>query len=742
MTGSASFELFISYARADNAPRPGDPKGWVTALRDEILADHRRFSTEPLRIFLDTSEIKDMEDWRHRILGALRESKILLVCLSPSYFASRYCRWEFDEYVHRQVHQLMGFDSFAEVYFVEVPGAPEQENAKGWYELLRRTNYTDLRPWFPRGVEALREAAVREKLAALGTSLWERIERARRATGVPGNLRRLNPHFIGRHTELRRLHESLALGAVGVVTAVHGLGGQGKTELAVAYAHNWADSYPAGLWVLGAEGRKEILPLFGELCGELRIALATGPNETAEARGRRVLAELKRRALEAASRDPDKGAACLVILDNVSEPALLAEPQLAHIPSEDWLRVVVTTREGPDGFAASRKESLAFIAVDVLDGDDAVTLIREHQPPRDEHGNPVYSVPPDQHLPPPGFQVTSEDEPVAREIARELGRFTLAVESVAIYLGLHPEIRPADYLARLRAEGLPSVDDLPKDADVAAQMRHREKQLRLVLDQTLARLTPAERTALEFAALLPHDSIPWPWLRALVEQEHPDALAARPGYPDPWAALRRRLEGLRLLTPGDHPEIARLHRMVAPHVRARLSRKAEEMLRRLRERAEGFALALQREIRNAPERHVWKVAPLQDAVRHWREGERDTAFGHIAGVVGDIEARIGRLDGAEAFLGIAHETLERIHAANPESAEAARDVSVSHFKFFAFHRKQGDEQGAMRSLAACFAILDSFARAGRPMDAEMRELHARLLPSFAGPESRGLPRGG
>jgi hypothetical protein len=107
-----------------------------------------------------------------------------------------------------------------------------------------------------------------------------------------------------------------------------------------------------------------------------------------------------------------------------------------------------------------------------------------------------------------GVGTADEDAAAAREIVRELGGFTIAVESVAIYLGLHPDIRPADYLTRLRTEGLPSVDDLPAAADVAAQMEHREKQLRLVLDQTLARLTPSERTALDYAALLPPDSIP------------------------------------------------------------------------------------------------------------------------------------------------------------------------------------------------------------------------------------------
>lgn len=633
-----NYELFISYSRRDNLPQKhDDAKGWVTALRDAILADHRRFSTEPLSIFFDTEAIQSMEDWRHRILEALRHSRILLVCLSPDYFRSEYCRMEWEEYLKRQVHALMGHDSIAPVYFVEAPGSNEEGNAaafvkwvadiRPWLEGVMRPNFTDLRPWFPLGVEALREAVVREKLAALGTSLWERIQRARHATGVPGNLRRLNPHFIGRHTELRQLHENLALGAVGVVTAVHGLGGQGKTELATAYAHGWADSYPTGLWVLGAEGKKEILPLLSELCVELEIPFTSGPDETAAARGRRVLAELKRRALEAAQRDPDKGAACLVILDNVSEPALLAEPQLAHIPREDWLRVVVTTREGPEKFPASRQKSLAFIAVDALREDEAARLIEDHQP------NGQW---------PAACAVA--DAAAAREIARELAGFTLAIESVAIYLGLHPDIRPADYLARLLAEGLPSVDTLPAGADVAAQMQHREKQLRLVLDQTLARFTPSERTTLDYATLLPPDNIPWPWLRLLVEEEHPDALAARPGYPDPWLALRRRLEGLRLLTPGDHPEIARLHRLVLALVFKMPHDAAWSSFIKLLDN-ECFEFTQQCLKRDAQ----WKLAPLVATVNVWAARLGEGAFGLLGGKLALPLHRLGYIHEAAAF---------------------------------------------------------------------------------------------
>jgi len=131
------FELFISYSRRD------DETGWVTGLRDFILADHRRFSSEPMRIFLDRSEIRTMDDWRHRILGALRSSNVLLVCQSPNYYRSAYCRWEFEEYLRMQARVPVGGDPIAVVYFVEVPGADPTIDQR-WREEIARHHHVDL----------------------------------------------------------------------------------------------------------------------------------------------------------------------------------------------------------------------------------------------------------------------------------------------------------------------------------------------------------------------------------------------------------------------------------------------------------------------------------------------------------------------------------------------------------------------------------------------------------------------
>ncbi len=73
---------------------------------------------------------------------------------------------------------------------------------------------------------------------------------------------------------------------------------------------------------------------------------------------------------------------------------------------------------------------------------------------------------------------------------------------------------------------------------------------------------------------------------------------------------------------------------------------------------------------------------------------------------------------------------ETLAAADPDSAQAERSVSVSHFKLFSFYRASEDEPQAIEHLNKCFAILNSFVREGRPMDPQMRELYAQLAPIF------------
>jgi hypothetical protein len=116
MPDTSSFNLFVSYSRRDNL------QNRVSDFVDRIREDYRAATdgTE-LRLFFDSDNIKGMDDWRHRILGAIRSTRLLLVCLSPHFVESDYCAWEVTEDLkHETTGPVLG-DGIAPIYFVEIP---------------------------------------------------------------------------------------------------------------------------------------------------------------------------------------------------------------------------------------------------------------------------------------------------------------------------------------------------------------------------------------------------------------------------------------------------------------------------------------------------------------------------------------------------------------------------------------------------------------------------------------------
>lgn len=537
------FDVFISYCRRDDVgPDGASSGGWVSALKKVLETSSA--GGPPLRVFFDTADIRAWEDWRHRILAALRQSKVLVVCLSPAYFESEYCRWEWEHFVRRrgQKHAQGDGESIQAIRLAAFPGTSMSAE---WLASVRRGTTRDLSPWTSESPELLQqEGPAREEVQRLVEALVTRVRRAQRESALAyGNMRAATEHFVGRRAQLQALHEHVRLGGVGVLTALHGLGGIGKTELAVFYANEYARSFPAGIWWIDAAPYADLRAAIGALAevpGFLSTPVPSGSN--AEQRFAQVMHTLHNRSRESREQDADEDGQVLLVLDNVDQPVLFSANQRVHVAQHPWLSILVTTRqisEPPD-----QADRLKVFPLEALDSVDAVALIREWQP-----GQAFRDAP---------------DAVAADALIRDLDGYTLAVEQVAAFLGGNPDLSIARFHAELQRQGLQSLDQLHDDPAVRGVRLHREGQLKLILEQTLPPVGSLERLLLDYAACFGPDAVPVPWIEALVREHFPEAVSLEPARfgVDPMAKAWRWLEQRRLLTPSSCSELRRMHRLV------------------------------------------------------------------------------------------------------------------------------------------------------------------------------------
>ncbi|NBE92238.1 tetratricopeptide repeat protein [Nonomuraea sp. KC401] len=191
-----------------------------------------------------------------------------------------------------------------------------------------------------------------------------------RAPEVWGKVPSRNVNFTGRSVLLERLHAGLSTEVTAVVPhALHGLGGVGKTQLAVEYAHRYKSDYDVVWWipadqpVLVKSSLAGLAPYLG-----LQAATRSGAEDAAEA----VLDALRR------GEPFDRW---LLVFDNADQPEEISDlipqgPGQVIITSRNhrWQGIVDTV--AVDVF--TRDESVEFLSRRAsLSGSDADLLAEE-----------------------------------------------------------------------------------------------------------------------------------------------------------------------------------------------------------------------------------------------------------------------------------------------------------------------------------------------------------------------------
>jgi WD40 repeat protein len=341
-----------------------------------------------------------------------------------------------------------------------------------------------------------------------------------------------NKGFVGREDDLERLHALLQKGeAVGVrPAALTGMGGIGKTQLAVEYAYRYRQAYPDGIyWVNAADDWQAELA---------RLAVDVGCDAGDAPEGERRL----RLALAFAAFLKERPGA-LLIFDNVEEPLELRTPKAGFIPEQLGCRLLFTTRRRELG------SSFASIDVRVLPEETALRLLLSSEPR--------------QRLLEAGAEAAmgaKTEMDAAKAICRTLGYLPLALVLAAAYLGRYPSITLSGYLKRILREGaLAAVDAANVDPRTLATRHNAAVKATLRTQwEALAGDNDAEQVMKTAALLAEAAEVPRARLSLLT------GLAVQPeaeGYPAPLAEALGKLEGLSLVEELTD-EAIRLHPLV------------------------------------------------------------------------------------------------------------------------------------------------------------------------------------
>ncbi|MBR5709984.1 MAG: TIR domain-containing protein [Thermoguttaceae bacterium] len=590
-----NYDYFISYAHKDNKLPDGKP-GFVNEFVEKLKngsEEHKKIFGGEIRVFFDETEIPDMSHWDNDIRSKLATSRFLIVLLSPNYFKSEYCAKEFDWWMKHEMHRCTLGEGTAPMIISNVgvfdpaitptPEIPKniQIRFPNWLSQIQayQSKNFDMHDFLVAKIDNV--------LKTLRDEVKNKVRHQDMEDDVPRGINYpcYNENFVGRREKLLSLRKYIISKSGKVVSAITGLGGFGKTELALTYGHAFGWDYQMGRffkscencssiyhailtcgitemydWKLKGNNQKRLKALFENLKAEQdRIILQNKRPETLKEEVNNLKSEAEELEKEEQKEDaeklrakaqkleieadkliaakskvlPKEGAHLLLILDNVTNPDLIS--QLLKLDLPDYFHVIITMRE-----KATKLTGVHWESVERLSEDESVELLRNLRP----------------------FGKDPKEAEAARKIAKLLAGFTLTVELTGSYLASNIDVSEITYQSQYKQLVNDLENTFQKMVDEIGDLtRHPAETMTAVLKSTLEAVSSNTRKAFEFASFMASDAVALTWLPELCGLNE-----------DEGVTVLKELTRYSLLTPLENERnIARMHRLVADAIHRKIS---------------------------------------------------------------------------------------------------------------------------------------------------------------------------
>ncbi|WP_328592431.1 FxSxx-COOH system tetratricopeptide repeat protein [Saccharopolyspora elongata] len=488
--GLPGVDFFISHAGRDRA--------WA-----EWVAWH--LHDAGYTVELDTWDWAAGDNFVTKMAAALDGAERVVALFSPAYFEPQ--RYTTDEWASAFVHDEQQRPRLLPLVVEECEppqllrpliaqklfGLDEDQARKALLDAARGPKRPDGRPEFPPSAQARgQEAGSRPRVPGSPPAVWN----------VPGR----NSDFTGRDGVLVPLRERLL--SCKNTQVLHGIGGVGKTQLAIEYAHGFAAGYDL-VWWIDSERTGLISEQFAALAVAAGLVGTNTDHTAAELAVRKYFRENSR---------------WLLVFDNAEDPDAV-RPWLSGAAGH----VLITSRNPAWNEIGTRTEVQEF------QRQESIALLRSRQP------------------------ALADAE--ADRLADELGDLPLALAQAGGTLA-ETGLSVPEYLRLLESRTNDVLNEKPPSSyptSLAAAVR--------VSMERLAADEPAAVALLQVCAMFAPEPIPTGWLSK--PEALPDELAKVAGDPLAFGKLVARIGRIGLARVGN--ATIRLHRLVRSVIRDQLS---------------------------------------------------------------------------------------------------------------------------------------------------------------------------